>query len=93
MNKEEFNKVVIENKEEVLVDFYATWCGPCNAMSEIVDSLENIKVCRIDVDDEQELALSYGVMSIPTFISFKDGKEYKKKIGMCSKEDLEELMK
>ena len=93
MNKEEFVKTIIEGKEEALVDFYADWCGPCQAMMPIVDELEGIKVYRVNIDQEQELAMEYGVMSIPTFISFKDGKEYKKVIGMTSKEELEDMMK
>lgn len=80
----------------VLVDFYADWCGPCKMMSPIVDELSketDVKVVKINVDDSPEIAQKYGIMSIPTFIVFKDGEEYKKHIGMCEKDYLLELIK
>ena len=74
----------------VLVDFYATWCGPCKMMHPVIDSVvkenSNLKVLKIDVDQNEELARIYGVMSIPTLILFKDGNMVEKKLGFTPKE-------
>ena len=83
----------IETKEGiVLVDFYADWCGPCKMMSPIVDEIAkehaDINVGKINVDDNNILALKYGVVSIPTLIVFKDGKEYARLSGYRPKEDI-----
>lgn len=74
----------------VLVDFYATWCGPCKMMHPVIDSVvkenSNLKVLKVDVDQNDELARIYGVMSIPTLILFKDGNMVEKKLGFTPKE-------
>lgn len=91
-----FKSEVEDSKGFVFVDFYADWCGPCKMMSPIVDELSketDVKVVKINVDDSLEIAQKYGIMSIPTFIVFKDGEEYKKHIGMCEKDHLLELVK
>ena len=76
----------------VVVDFFATWCGPCKMLGPIIEKLGNsmgdVKFIKIDVDKHEELARRYGVMSIPTIIFFKDGKEVKKHIGFISESDL-----
>ena len=77
INKEEFKKEVLGSKEPVLVDFYADWCGPC----------------RINTDNEEELAAEYGIMSIPCVIAFKDGKEINRSIGYVSKDKIIDLIK
>lgn len=94
ITSEEFKTKVIEGKETCIVDFYAEWCGPCQMMMPVMEEVakENT-VYKIDTDDNQELALSLGIMSIPCIISFKDGKEYKRHIGVGSKSDIEELLK
>ena len=87
MTKEEFLKMI--GQDLVLVDFYATWCGPCKMMSPIIDSLANeraFKVVKIDVDKNIEIAQEYSVMSIPTLILFKNGKLIDKKNGFMPKE-------
>lgn len=85
LTNENFDEVVREGF--VLVDFYATWCGPCRMQAPVLDSLEsNIKVVKVDVDEHETLARRFGVMSIPTLILFKDGKEIKKNIGFTPKE-------
>jgi len=82
---ENFDEVVRDGF--VLVDFYANWCGPCKMQAPVLETLpDNIKVVKIDVDEEETLARRFGVMSIPTLILFKDGKEVKKNIGFTPKE-------
>ena len=94
ITKEEFDKKVIEGKEECIVDFYAELCGPCQMMMPVMEAIgENYTVYKINTDDESDLAMSLGIMSIPCIISFKDGKEYKRHIGVGSKSDIEELLK
>lgn len=81
----------------VLVDFYATWCGPCKMMHPVIDSVvkenSNLKVLKIDVDQNEELARIYGVMSIPTLILFKDGNMVEKKLGFTPKEIINNWIK
>lgn len=88
-----FEKEVLNSDIPVLVDFYATWCGPCKMMSPIVEEIAKemegkVKVLKIDTDEEQQLAIKYGIMSIPTFIIFKNGKIEKTLIGMQDKTEL-----
>lgn len=94
-NEKEFNNLIED--EKVLVDFYATWCGPCQLISPIIEEVakenENIKVIKIDVDKFPELSRKYGIMSIPTLMVFSKGKEVKKHIGYLEKEGIESLLK
>ena len=93
INTEEFNKEVIEDKKNVLVDFYADWCGPCRMLAPILEEIEEIDIYKVNVDEEQELAMNYGIMSIPCLISFKDGKEYKRSVGLVDKKTIKSLFK
>ena len=77
----------------VLVDFYADWCGPCKALAPILEELEDISVLKINTEEHTDLAVSFGVMSIPTLILFKDGEQVGKNVGFMSKEELESWIK
>ncbi len=76
----------------VLVDFFANWCGPCKMLGPILEELSNqrddVKIVKIDIDENEETPRKFGVMSIPTLILFKDGKEVSKQVGLLSKTDL-----
>lgn len=89
LNNEDFNEEIKDKL--VLVDFYATWCGPCRMMHPIIEEVareESIKVIKVDVDKHDELARNYGIMSIPTIILFQNGNLVEKNIGFISKEQL-----
>ena len=92
-----FQDEVLNSDKTVLIDFYADWCGPCKAYSPIVESVaaenEDIKVVKVNVDDAQDLAIQYQVMSIPTTVVIKEGKEVNRAVGMVSKSDLLEMVK
>ncbi|MBR2397823.1 MAG: thioredoxin [Clostridia bacterium] len=94
---ENFDDEVLSVEGKVLVDFWAAWCGPCRMLSPIVDEVaennDNVKVCKVNVDNEQELAIKYGVMSIPTLLLFENGKLVNKSIGLVSKEKIENMIK
>lgn len=89
-NKESFDTALAEGKL-MMVDFWAVWCGPCRMLAPMVDDLAEkyagkVVVGKVNVDEEQELAIRYGVMSIPTVIFFKDGKEIDRKVGVMPPE-------
>ncbi len=87
-----FNEEVINSDKPVLLDFWASWCGPCRMVSPIVDEIseerEDIKVGKVNVDEEGELAQKFGIMSIPTLIVMKDGQIANKAVGAMPKENI-----
>ena len=94
LNESNFEEEVLKAEKSVLVDFFATWCGPCQMLSPVIEELakkhnDKIKVGKLNVDDAQMLAVKYGVLSIPTLIVFKDGEVQKTVVGFHSLEELE----
>ncbi len=89
-----FEKEVLKSEKPVLIDFWATWCGPCMRQGPIVEELaaEGYTVGKVNVDEEPELAQQFQVMSIPTLIIFKAGKEAKRLVGLTPKDTLKALM-
>ena len=85
---------LIKKENKVLIDFYATWCGPCKMLSPILERVEsNIKVIKVDTDEFEDLARTYGIMSIPTLVLLQDGKEVKRNVGFLDKESIENFLK
>ena len=97
VNKESFEKEVLNSGCKVLVDFNAEWCGPCKMLGPIIDEVakenDDVKVVSINIDDEVELAEKYGVMSIPCLVLFEKGKEVKRSVGFIPKEEIESLIR
>ena len=97
INNNDFQAEVLEAKETVLVDFWAPWCGPCRMQAPVLEKLaeENpaVKVAKVNVDDNRELAMEYNIASIPTLLVFKDGEAVNCAVGLQSKSALEELVK
>ena len=91
-----FETEVLKSDVPVLVDFYADWCGPCKMLAPLLEQFAQehpqVKVCKINVDDQADLAMDYDVRSIPTLVVFKDGKEANRSVGLISKSQLENLI-
>ena len=96
LNEKNFDEEVKKYKGKVLIDFYADWCGPCQMLGPIVEEIskeaKDFKVGKLNVDDNEEIAREYGVMSIPCVIAFNDGKEINRSIGLVDKDALLKLM-
>ena len=97
INKDNFNELVIDSKTPVLVDFFATWCGPCKMLAPILEQVaeemgDKVVIAKADIDECMELAQEYGIMSVPTMILFKEGAEVSRNIGFRGKPQIVEMI-
>lgn len=93
-SEKEFDEVI--KKDKVVIDFYAEWCGPCKMLSPILEKVgkeEKLTIYKVNVDDLEDVARRYGIMSIPTVIVFSKGKEVKKSVGFMDEDELKEFIK
>ena len=97
VNSINFQKEVLNSDKKVLIDFYATWCVPCQMLSPVLEEVatenSDIKLVKIDVDQNEELAYKYGISAMPTIIVMENGEEINRSIGVISKEDILKLLK
>ena len=96
VNKSNFQNEVLESDRTVLLDFWASWCGPCKSLSPIIDEISaehpEIKVCKANIDEEQELATQFDIMSVPTLLVIKDGKVVNQSVGIKPKNQILQML-
>lgn len=97
VNNDNFEQEVLKSDKKVLVDFYANWCGPCKMLSPIIDEVaeevNDIKICKIDIDTARDIAIKYDIMSIPTLLVFENGNVINSALGLISKQKILDLIK
>lgn len=86
----EFDELI---KDRILVDFYADWCGPCQRLVPLLEEIKGIDILKVNVDEHPDIAKNYGIMSIPTLLLFKEGKEVRKEIGFKTVDEITEMIK
>ena len=97
LNLSNFNEEITNTDKLVLIDFFATWCGPCKMLAPVISEISNkysntVKVCKVNVDENQDLALKYNISSVPTIIFLKNGEIVKISVGFYSKSELENII-
>lgn len=97
ITKDDFSKEVISSDKTVLVDFYATWCGPCKALAPVLEKIaenhpDDVKVFKVNVDEEESIAAKFGIVSIPTVIFFKNGQTAASFVGLRSASEIEKMI-
>lgn len=96
ITKDNFEAEVLQSSVPVMIDFWATWCGPCRMLTPVIEQLGNevttAKIGKVNVDEEQDLAMQFGVMSIPTVVVIKDGKEVGRSVGVKPKSALLKML-
>ena len=97
ITKDNFDKEVIAADGKVLVDFWTSWCGPCMMLGPIVDEvsekIDNVKFCKVDCDNDRELALEYGINAIPCLLVFENGEIVNRSVGLVEEQDIINLVK
>lgn len=97
ITSENFEKEVLESDKKVLIDFYADWCGPCKMLSPIIEEVSgeeaNVKFVKLNIDQAEDIAIDYQVMSIPTLVVMENGKEVNRSVGLIDKDQVKDLIK